>query len=170
MFSCWLKVTLMSWELPDWSTMECDGQSEMLGLCLRIRYIVFRTAEVARSLWESVLLVLDHWSKKRLDEVECVTGSACELWRGCAHACSVASHVRLFETYGPCTRDPQGILRARMLEWVATFHSGFFWPRDGTHVSYISCIGVSAHTQCLRPRAFLTVTVDGGTNKSCRSS
>ena len=35
-----------------------------------------------------------------------------------------------------------GILQARILEWVAiSFSRGSFWPRDWTHISYISCIG-----------------------------
>ena len=35
-----------------------------------------------------------------------------------------------------------GILQARILEWVAMSSSrGSFWPRDQTHVSYVSCIG-----------------------------
>ena len=35
-----------------------------------------------------------------------------------------------------------GILQARILEWVATLlPRGSSWPRDWTHVSYISCIG-----------------------------
>ena len=35
-----------------------------------------------------------------------------------------------------------GILQARILEWVAISHSrGSSWPRDQTHVSFISCIG-----------------------------
>ena len=33
------------------------------------------------------------------------------------------------------------ILQARILEWVAfSFSRGFSWPRDQTHVSYVSCI------------------------------
>ena len=36
----------------------------------------------------------------------------------------------------------QGILQARILEWVAMPSSrGSSWPRDWTHISYISCIG-----------------------------
>ena len=35
-----------------------------------------------------------------------------------------------------------GILQARILEWVAMPCSrGSSWPRDQTHVSYVSCIG-----------------------------
>ena len=36
----------------------------------------------------------------------------------------------------------QGISQARILEWFAiSFSSGSSWPRDQTHVSYVSCIG-----------------------------
>ena len=35
-----------------------------------------------------------------------------------------------------------GIFQARILEWVAIFYCrGSSWPRDGTCVSYVSCIG-----------------------------
>ena len=35
-----------------------------------------------------------------------------------------------------------GILQARILEWVAmTSSKGSSQPRDGTHISYVSCIG-----------------------------
>ena len=35
-----------------------------------------------------------------------------------------------------------GILQARILEWVAMpFSRGSSWPRDRTHVSYVSCTG-----------------------------
>ena len=35
-----------------------------------------------------------------------------------------------------------GILQARILEWAAMPSSrGSFWPRDGTCISYVSCIG-----------------------------
>ena len=35
-----------------------------------------------------------------------------------------------------------GILQARILEWVAISYSrGSSWPKDGTHISCISCIG-----------------------------
>ena len=35
-----------------------------------------------------------------------------------------------------------GILQARVLEWVSVASArGSFWPRDGTLVSYVSCIG-----------------------------
>ena len=35
-----------------------------------------------------------------------------------------------------------GVLQARILEWVAMPSSrGSSWPRDGTHISYVSCTG-----------------------------
>ena len=49
------------------------------------------------------------------------------------------SIVRLFETPWTIAQpgsSPQGILQARLLEWVAMSSSrGSSWPRDGTHVS-----------------------------------
>ena len=61
----------------------------------------------------------------------------------------------LFYTYllsGSVVSDPldcslpdsslHGIFQARILEWVAISYSkGSSWPRDRTHVSWISCIG-----------------------------
>ena len=36
----------------------------------------------------------------------------------------------------------RGISQARILEWVAiSFSGGSSWPRDGTHISYVSCLG-----------------------------
>ena len=36
----------------------------------------------------------------------------------------------------------QGILQARILEWVVIFYArGSPWPKDRTHASYIICIG-----------------------------
>ena len=35
-----------------------------------------------------------------------------------------------------------GMLQARILEWLAMpFSRGSSGPRDGTHISYVSCIG-----------------------------
>ena len=47
-----------------------------------------------------------------------------------------------------------GILQARILEWVVVPSSrGSFWPRDPTHISYISCIGGSLVTKSCLPLA-----------------
>ena len=55
------------------------------------------------------------------------------------------SHVRLFTTSGTVARQTPlsvGILQARILEWVAMPSSrGSSQPREGTQVSYVSCIG-----------------------------
>ena len=41
----------------------------------------------------------------------------------------------------PPDSSVQGIFQAGILEWVAiSFSRGSSWPRDRTHVSYISCI------------------------------
>ena len=59
--------------------------------------------------------------------------------------CAVLSCIQLFAT--PWTVASQAllsmrILQARILEWVATPSSrGSSQPRDGTCVSYVSCIG-----------------------------
>ena len=38
-----------------------------------------------------------------------------------------------------------GILQTRILEWVAISSSrGSFWPRNQTHIAYVSCIGRQA--------------------------
>ena len=44
----------------------------------------------------------------------------------------------------PPGSSAHGILQARILEWVTISSSqGSSHPRDGTHVSYVSCIGFS---------------------------
>ena len=44
--------------------------------------------------------------------------------------------------FKPAGSSVHGILQARILEWVAMPSSrGSSWPRDKTHVSYVSCIG-----------------------------
>ena len=44
--------------------------------------------------------------------------------------------------YSPWGSSVHGISQARILEWVAISSSrGSSWPRNGTHVSCISCIG-----------------------------
>ena len=42
----------------------------------------------------------------------------------------------------PSGSSVHGILQARILEWVAIpFSKGSSWPRDRTHISYVSYIG-----------------------------
>ena len=57
---------------------------------------------------------------------------------------SCFSHVWLFATLwakSPPDSSVHQIFQARMLKWVAiSFSRGFSWPRDQTHVSYISCV------------------------------
>ena len=58
---------------------------------------------------------------------------------------SCFGHARLFVT--PWTVSPpgssvHGIFQMRILEWVVMPSSrGYFWPRDRTLVSYVSCVG-----------------------------
>ena len=43
--------------------------------------------------------------------------------------------------WSPPGPSVHGIFQARILEWVTVSSSrGFFWPRDGTQISYVSCI------------------------------
>ena len=55
------------------------------------------------------------------------------------------SRVQLFATPWIVARQAplsMRILQARILEWVAIPSSnGSFWPRDQTHIAYVSCIG-----------------------------
>ena len=63
------------------------------------------------------------------------------------HACSIASVVSASVCMTLCTVAPQaalsmGVLQARILDWVATPSSRTSsQPRDGSHVSYVSCFG-----------------------------
>ena len=55
--------------------------------------------------------------------------------------CLVASNP-LWPQGSPPGSSVHGISQVRLLEWVAiSFSRGSSWPRDRTHVSYISCIG-----------------------------
>ena len=63
---------------------------------------------------------------------------------GCPHACQVASCLTLCDPMdtSPPGSSVRGILQARILEWVAIpFSRGSSRPRDGTRVSYVSCVG-----------------------------
>ena len=59
----------------------------------------------------------------------------------CMHAKSLQSCLTLCDPLGcsPPGSSVQGILQARILEWVAMPSRGSSWFRDRTHVSYISC-------------------------------
>ena len=62
------------------------------------------------------------------------------------HACVIShfSHVWLCNPMNckPPGSSVHGILQARILEWVAMPSSrGSSWPRDRTHIFYVSCIG-----------------------------
>ena len=62
------------------------------------------------------------------------------------HMCEL-THFSCVWLWDPMDCSPPGspvlgILQARILEWVAMFSSkGSSWPRDRTHISYVSCIG-----------------------------
>ena len=69
----------------------------------------------------------------------------------CAHAKHVCMHAKSVQSR-PTLCNPMdcslpgssvhGIIQARILEGVAMSSSkGSVWPRDQTHVSYVSCIG-----------------------------
>ena len=61
------------------------------------------------------------------------------------HACSVAQLcLTLWDSMdcSPSGSSVHGISQARILEWVAvSFSRGSSWPKDWTHVSFISCNG-----------------------------
>ena len=65
----------------------------------------------------------------------------------CVHACVLShfSRVWLFATpWSTAHQAPlsMGILQVRILEWVAMLSSGgSSWPRDWTHISYVSWTG-----------------------------
>ena len=68
------------------------------------------------------------------------------------------SHVQLFATwwdYSPLGSPVHGILQASMLEWVSISSSrGSSQPRDGTHVSCVSCAGRWVLYQCATREAY----------------
>ena len=67
-------------------------------------------------------------------------------WGGCQDMYVHSSHHLCLTLCHPMDCSPpgssvHGILQARILEWVALPSSrGSSWPRDRTHISYISCI------------------------------
>ena len=65
--------------------------------------------------------------------------------KGCVAGRTHFSQSNSLQSCGLCSPPVSyvhGILQARILEWVASpFSRGSFWPRDGTCVSYVSCIG-----------------------------
>ena len=65
-----------------------------------------------------------------------------------SHACMRAKSLQWCWTLcnlmncSPPDSSVHGILQARTLEWVAiSFSRGSSWPRDRTHISYVSWIG-----------------------------
>ena len=66
-----------------------------------------------------------------------------DFWRN--HRVCVFSHVWLFCDPMDCSppgSSVHGIFQARITGMVHRFFSrGSSWPRDGTHISYVSCIG-----------------------------
>ena len=62
--------------------------------------------------------------------------------RVCVCACSVMSDSCDLIDCGLPGSSVHGIIQARMLECIAiSFSRGSSWPRDWTHVSYVSCTG-----------------------------
>ena len=57
----------------------------------------------------------------------------------CVHVCVC---VCVYGLYSPPSSSVHGILQTRILEWVAMLSSrGSSWPKDWTHISYVSCTG-----------------------------
>ena len=61
----------------------------------------------------------------------------------CVHAKSVQSFLTLCKPLdcSPPGSSVDGILQARILEWVTMPSSGSSGPRDQTHISHVSCFG-----------------------------
>ena len=70
------------------------------------------------------------------------SNQSCGILRFCLPNCF--SRIQLFATPWTAARQvslSMGFLKARILEWVAISSSrGSSWPRDRTHLSYVSCI------------------------------
>ena len=67
----------------------------------------------------------------------------CDSTVGSLYACSVTSvmfdSLKPHRLYSPPGSSVHGILQVRILEWIAkTSFRGTSWPRDWTHVSYVS--------------------------------
>ena len=62
----------------------------------------------------------------------------------CMHAKSLQLCLTVYDPmdYSLPSSSVHGILQARILEWVTfPFSRGSSWPRDRTHISYVSCVG-----------------------------
>ena len=74
--------------------------------------------------------------------------------------------------YSPPGSPVQGIVQARILEWVAMPSSkGSSWSRDWTCVSYISCVGrqILCH-ECHLGRPYIWITVLNSTHLTVKSA
>ena len=106
------------------------------------------------TVWVFVPMALKQsWGVKRTVEshmpesdISLSLSSPCHylLSKACACVLSCFSCVQLCDPMdcGPSGSSVHGILQARILEWVAMPSSReSSWPRDQTHISYVSCIG-----------------------------
>ena len=73
--------------------------------------------------------------------------SLCHTYSHSACVCSVQLVVTPWTVCSPPGSSVHGIFQARILEWVAISYSrGSSWPRDWTHISWVSCIAVRYFT------------------------
>ena len=112
--------SILAWRIP-WSDFhftlkKIRFKSEFISYCLiHIHYTI------------SITLVSS--SEKRV----CVSVCVCQL-----------SCVQLFCNPMYCSLSDSsvhGVFQAGLLKWDVSFSRGCSWPRDRTHISYISCTG-----------------------------
>ena len=107
------------------------------------------------------LVAYSPWGRKESDRTEwlpfhfqllgvaCGTGSLTrnQTWAPALGACVCAKLLQSCSTlcdpmdYSPPGFSVHGILQARILDWVAVPSRGSSWPRDQTHICYVSCTG-----------------------------
>ena len=129
---------ILQTRIPDWVAMPSSRGSPRLRSQTHVSCLLH---------WQAVSLPLVppgkprytciHWQdlqrSTESDEVDAIS-SVSSVAQSCPTLCDPMN-------YSPPGSSVHGILRARILDWVAMPSSkGSFWPRDWTCISYISCI------------------------------
>ena len=96
-------------------------------------------------LWVWVLFLIH-----KCTHAHTYTHISLDIWPSGVLSCSI-SRAQLCNPidWSPPDSSVHGIFQARMLEWVAISSSrGSSWPRDGAHVSCVSCTDRQYHQEC----------------------
>ena len=135
--AAWDVIWEMSWRvrLPEWLKTSDDTKIPHL-----TRQVVGHPLFEDWPYFVYVNRFLLPWNKDECRSREYLLGIRC-----CLNVCSVTQLCLTLCDPLDCSppgSSVHGILQARILEWVAISSSrGSSWPRDWTHISYVSCTG-----------------------------